>query len=81
MRRPKPFTWSLAMCCLLLAGCATEMKFISSAETGCAPDEITISDIVVRFTMNTWTATCRGKRYRCIESGSLGGNKCTAFLE
>lgn len=64
--------FSAAAIAVVLTGCAgmqtieQERQGVSSGFTGCAPQEISISDQA----QYTWAAVCKGKTYRCTVSPS-----------
>lgn len=42
-----------------------QLKTISAGHTGCAPEQLTISNIRSTPGGNLWNATCNGKTYLC----------------
>ena len=48
----------------LASGC-TSIESVTAAYIGCRPDQIQISE----RGLGTWVATCRGRRFRCADSG------------
>ena len=63
-------------------GCAIttdHLKTVSAGHTGCAPEQITISNrthIGVVGTAETWNATCNGKVYLCSGVDATGEYSC-----
>ncbi|MDH5676397.1 MAG: hypothetical protein OEZ06_30035 [Myxococcales bacterium] len=49
---------------LALCGCVN-LAELSAGSVGCPEDEIEVSDDKSGFTVRTWTASCRSKRYFC----------------
>jgi hypothetical protein len=54
------------------------LKTISAGYTGCAPEQITITNLAERNTPistgETWNAACNGKVYLCSGVGNPGGS-------
>ncbi|MBP7685748.1 MAG: hypothetical protein KBB95_27770 [Deltaproteobacteria bacterium] len=70
------FLLALAM---LLTSCFTAtrtLRIASAGTTGCAPDDIEISNKRRRMGVRAWTATCSGQVYQCTYVGQ-GDANCT----
>lgn len=63
---------------LLLANCdAThQLQVISAAQTGCAPQDIEITDDEPGFNSRSWVAWCGSERYQCF--GARNNISCKA---
>lgn len=64
-----PWLVVLPTASLLSIGCAP-LKEVSSGQTGCSPDEITISNDTAVLGARTWTAECRDQTYYCSAHAS-----------
>ncbi len=64
----------LALLALLGGGCTT-LAEVSAGQTGCAPEEIVVTDENSSWGARTWTATCNGTPYQCSAHG--GGENST----
>jgi hypothetical protein len=54
-------------------GCVSQtdyLKTASAGHTGCAPEQITISNVRGTGGGSLWDATCNGKTYLCSEAGT-----------
>ena len=62
---------------LVLANCdATHtLQVVSAAQTGCAPDEIRITDDEPGFNSRSWVAWCNSERYQCFGAGNTASCK------
>ena len=68
---PGPSRWLCApamLAALFLANCdAThQLQVISAGQTGCAPDDIEITDDEPGFNSRSWVAWCNSERYQCF---------------
>lgn len=53
---------------LSTSGCVSfsdQLKTVSAGHTGCAPEQLTISDIRTAGGGYLWNASCNGKNYLC----------------
>jgi hypothetical protein len=66
---------------LPLAGCdATEqLQAISAGQTGCAPQDIRITDDDPGFNSRSWVAWCNNDRFQCF--GTRGSISCRSALK
>lgn len=66
---------------LLLAGCdaAHQLQAASAAQTGCAPEDIQITDDDPEFSSRSWVAWCNSERYQCF--GTRNTISCKAAAE
>jgi hypothetical protein len=84
MRHSYPISHSICPVLMLfgltlpLGGCdAThQLQVISASQTGCAPQDIQISDDDPQFNSRSWVAWCNDERFQCF--GTRGSISCTA---
>jgi hypothetical protein len=64
---------------VLLPNCdAThQLQVVSAAQTGCAPDDIEITDDEPGFNSRSWVAWCNSERFQCFGAGNTAN--CTTF--
>src|SRR3954469_22969353 len=80
---PKPYRlsrWLRAaglLGALTLANCdATHtLQVVSAAQTGCAPQDIEITDDEPGFNSRSWVAWCNSERYQCFGAGNTASCK------
>jgi hypothetical protein len=62
---------------LPLTGCGTAaLQALSAGQTGCAPEDIRITDDDPGFNTRSWVAWCKNERFQC--SGMRGSMSCKA---
>ena len=55
------------------------LQAASAAQTGCAPDDIQITDDDPEFSSRSWVAWCNSERYQCF--GTRNTISCKAAAE
>ena len=65
---PGGFAGAPCLVALFLANCdAThQLQAISAGQTGCAPEDIQITDDEPGFNSRSWVAWCNSERYQCF---------------
>jgi len=65
---------------LTLANCdmTHTLQVVSAAQTGCAPDDIEITDDEAGFNSRSWVAWCNSERYQCFGAGNTASCKSMA---
>jgi hypothetical protein len=65
---------------LTLANCDVThtLQAVSAAQTGCAPQDIEITDDEAGFNSRSWVAWCNSERYQCFGAGNTATCKSLA---
>ena len=69
---------AIGLLALYLTGCdaTQQLQAVSAGQTGCAPQEIRITDDDPGFGSRSWVAWCKGERFQC--SGTRDSISCKA---
>ncbi len=71
--------FALAVLAGTLCGCVAttgELQAISSGDTGCSPDAISIADYQLHVNTSSWTATCHNNAFFCSGTDQLKDVHC-----
>ncbi|HWZ92441.1 MAG TPA: hypothetical protein VNW92_26430, partial [Polyangiaceae bacterium] len=81
-KQPRRSAWLVVTAAgLLLAGCdaTQQLRAASAAQTGCAPQDIQITDDDPELNSRSWVAWCNSERYQCF--GTRNTISCKAAAE
>jgi hypothetical protein len=74
---------TIILALLGVTGCVStsQLKLISAGHTGCAPEQLTISNVQGLGAM--WNATCNGKTYLCsgVSTGKSSADYSCALAQ